>query len=82
MDHVSLDLVGKPDDSRLGYGGVTDQGRLDLRRSEPVSGDLDDVVHPSDDPDVSVLVDPGRVPCQVLSGIRGPVLLDVARGIL
>ena len=44
------------DHRRLGDLRVRDDRRLDLRRREPVPGDVDDVVDASDDPEVAVLV--------------------------
>ena len=68
VDALTLDGVGASDHGRFGHRLVQDQRALDLGRAEPVSGNVDDVVHPSGDPEVAVFITPGAVPGEVEAG--------------
>ena len=50
---------------RLGDRRVIDERALDLDRRDPVAGDVHHVVHPAQQPEVAVLVDPRAVACEV-----------------
>mmetsp|Transcript_18879 Transcript_18879/g.38291 ORF Transcript_18879/g.38291 Transcript_18879/m.38291 type:complete len:386 (-) Transcript_18879:497-1654(-) len=82
-DPLSLDLVGKTHHGRLGHGRMGHEGRFHLGRTDPVSRDVQDVVHPTRDPDVTVLVPLAPVPREVVTGVRlhvdGQVPLVIAQ---
>lgn len=65
-------FVGGGDDRGLRDRGVRDQSRFDLGGRQPVTGDIDDVVDASGDPEVAVLVAPGPVPSEVRAGPNPP----------
>ena len=64
-DRLAGVLVVLADHRRLGDVRVGDDRRLDLRRREPVAGDVDDVVDPADHPEVAVAVAAGGVADEV-----------------
>ena len=72
---LSLELVWAADYSSLGDGLVGHQCALDLRGSQAVSCDVEDIVDTADDPEVSVLVTPSAVSCEIASLDFTPVLL-------
>ena len=78
-DHsLPLDLIGSPDDGRLGDGGVADKRTLDLGGTEAVAGDVEDIVDATDDPEVTFLVASGSVTSEVGSLNLAPVLFPIA----
>src|SRR5439155_20625326 len=80
-DRLALDLVGLADAGGLGHLLVIDEGGFDLYRGDPVTGDVHDVVHAAEEPEVAVLVDLGAVAGEVDVVVLGPVLLDEAIGV-
>src|SRR5699024_12479552 len=58
---------------RFGDPLVGDQGRFDLGGGQAVPGDVHDIVHPAQQPDVAVLVVLGAVTGEVGAGEAGPV---------
>src|SRR5258708_15195296 len=79
---LALELVRPAHHRRLRHLRVRDESRLDLHGSQPMAGDVDDVVHPSHDPEVPVGVTPRAVARAVDARKPLPVLLDVAVGVL
>src|SRR6185312_1051682 len=71
-------LVLGPDHGGLGHVRVGDQGGFDLGGGQAVPGDVHDVVHAAQQPDVPVLVLLGTVPGEVHALEAGPVGLLVA----
>ena len=65
IDSLSLDLMRISDDRRLGDRRVRHQGALDLGGSDPVTGDIDDVVDSAHEPVVAVRIFPGPVPGEI-----------------
>ena len=49
------------DDGGLGDRRVVHERRFDLHRPDPVAGDVHDVVHPPEQPEVPLPVAPGAV---------------------
>ena len=60
-DDFAAQLVRRRRHAGLGDGRVSQEGRLDLDRADPMAGDLDDLVRATREPDVAVVVDVGRV---------------------
>ncbi len=54
-------VVGPADDGGLRDGLMRDQRRLHLGCGQPVTGDVDDVVHPADDPKIAIWILAGGV---------------------
>jgi len=78
-DRLARELVRLRHDGSLGDLLVGHDRRLDLGGREAMPRDVDHVVDPSDDPQVSVLVADRCVPDQVGLGAEArPVRLDVA----
>ena len=51
---------------------------FDLSRPQPVARYLDHIIHPADDPEISVLVSLGRISGRIAARIFAPVLAHVA----
>ena len=78
-DRLAGELVRLRHDGRLGDLLVGDDRRLHLGGREPVSGNVDHIVDPPDDPQVAVLVADRRVTDEVDRGPEArPIGLDVA----
>src|SRR5207244_1944419 len=60
-DRLALDVVRLADDGGLGNRLVVDEGGLHLHRRDAVTGDVHDVVHAAEQPEVAVLVALGAV---------------------
>src|ERR1700759_4720092 len=56
---------------------MADQRAFDLRRTQPVTGDVQNVINSPDDPEVTILVPPGSVAGKVTSLDLAPILLFV-----
>src|SRR5947209_10973956 len=69
VDPRPLDVVGEAHHRRLAHRVVGYQGALDLRRPQPVAGDVQHVVHAAGDPVVAVLVAPAAVAGEVEAGV-------------
>ena len=82
VDRIALDLVRQTDRGALGDGRVGADGSFDLGGADAMTGHLDDVVGTTNDPDVTVLVDTGRVTSEVDPRILRPVGVEVTVGIL
>ena len=61
-DSLPLELMGNAHHSRLRHVGMGDHGALHLHGSQPVAGNVDDVVHAAHDPEVAVPIPAGPVP--------------------
>ena len=70
---LALEVVVFADHRRLGHGRVVHQRALHLHGADPVAGDVEHVVHPSEDPPVAVVVELGAVAGEVLVAELGPV---------
>ena len=79
VDAFALDGVGEADHGRLGHVGMEHDGRLDLGGADAVARRVDDVVDPSGDPDVPVLVAPRAVARQVVALPVGALNREVGR---
>ncbi len=79
VDTLALDVVRESDHRGLGHPLMAHQGALDLRRAQPMAGDIDDVVHPAGDPVVPVLVAPAAIAGEILAGVGGEIGRDEAR---
>ena len=77
-DRLPGERVRAAADRRLRDPRVVDERRLDLDRRDPVAGDVHHVVDAAEQPEVSVLVDPGAVACEVEAGVPLPVGLPEA----
>ena len=64
-DGLAGGFVRGAHDGGFGHGRVGHQGRFDFRGGEPVAGDVHDVVHAAQEPDVAVLVLLGAVTGEV-----------------
>ncbi len=64
-DTLAFEIVGPADDRGFGHGGVADQGALHFHGSDAMSGDIDDIVDPSHDPEITVFVTPRTVAGEV-----------------
>ena len=69
-DGLALHLVGHADDAGLGDRRMADQHRLDLRRAQPLAGDLQRVVRAALDEPEAVVVDDAQSPWTQTSGQR------------
>src|SRR5699024_4698354 len=69
-DGLTRGLIGSTDHGRLGDLGMGDEGRLDLRGRQAVTGDIHDIVDASEEPDVAVGVATGTVPAKYVFGNR------------
>src|SRR5262249_48658448 len=57
---------------------MADQSRLDFHRAQSMSRYVDDIIDAAENPEVSVVVAPGSVACEINARNLGPILLDVA----
>ena len=55
-------FIRPPDHCRFRHVRVRYQRALDFRGSEPMSGDIEHVVNPTDDPKITVLIMPAPSP--------------------
>src|SRR5260370_12004097 len=74
----SVKCVRLADDSRFCDSHMTHQRALDLRRAEPVPGDIKDVVDAPDDPKISILIASRTVAGEIILFVFAPVLFFVA----
>jgi len=68
LDYLPPELVRLADDRRLRHRRMFDKGRFHLERAQPLSGGLDHVVRPSQEPDIAVLVPVGLIAADVPAG--------------
>ena len=78
-DGLAFEFVGATDHGGFGDVGVVDESTFDFCGAEPVTGDVEDVVETTDDPEVAVFVALGTVAGEVVSGVFGPVGFFEAR---
>ena len=69
---------GIADHRRFRDLGMGDEREFDLRRAEPVAGDVDHVVDAAGDPVIAVGVAPAAVAGEVVAGIGGEIGLHEA----
>ena len=55
-DRRALDLMRHPHHRRLHHRLVAHQGALDLHRSQAVAGDVDHIINPPHDPEITTLI--------------------------
>src|SRR5207245_4901312 len=79
-DHLHPHRVGPGCDAGFGHAWVAQERRLDFDRSDPVAGDLDDLVGTSAEPDITIIVERRCVAGEVqrLSRDPSPVIVCVA----
>src|SRR5215510_219863 len=78
IDALALDVVRVADDGGFRHFGMRHQGRFDLRGSEPVTGNIDDVVDAAGDPIITVLIAAAAVAGEVHSLVGREVGLHEA----
>lgn len=61
VDSLAGELVGNPNDGRLGNGGVLNEGGLDLSRAETVTADVDNVINTATDPVEALVIATGTI---------------------
>src|SRR5207249_6655029 len=74
---LALQFVRPAHHRGFGHVGVADQGALDLSRADPVPRDVEHVVDPADNPEVTVLVLPAPVSGEITTFDFAPIDLFV-----
>ena len=72
-DGLALDLIRPRNHCRFRHRRVAHQRAFDFHRAEAVAGDLNDVVHAAQHPDVAVFVALGGVAGEIDAGNLAPV---------
>src|SRR5438270_25072 len=70
---LAFQFVGPPNDRGLGNFRVTYQSALNLGCSKPVSRNIEDIVDPADDPEITILVATRTIAGQIISLVLAPV---------
>ncbi len=76
-DRLTLHLMGAADRSCFCNLRVSDKGRLYFHRAEPVAADVDDVIHASHQPEISIRISSRAVDGEVAARNLAPVGLLV-----
>ena len=79
-DALAFYFVRFADDGGFGYGGMIDQGAFDFVGGDAMAGDVHDVVHAAQQPEVAAGVHLAAVAGEIDAGKARPILLDVAVG--
>lgn len=77
VDSLASKLIGGTNDSGLSNTRMLNQSRLDFSGTQTMTGDVDDVVNTTLNPDVAVLVPSSTVAGEVESWVRAHVCLEV-----
>ena len=75
---LAFDAVRVTDNRRLGDRLMGDQCAFHFGCSQPVAGNINDIVNPPGDPVIAILIAPGAVAGEILSGIGGEISLSKA----
>src|ERR1051325_11038390 len=65
--------IGPAHDGGFGDLGMAEEGALDFRGADAMAGDIEHVVNPADDPEITVFVLPAAVAGEVAAGHFAPI---------
>ncbi len=65
MHSLASKLICSTNNGGLGDGRMHDKGRLNLSSGQTVTGDIDDVVDTTLNPDITILI-----PCRTITGVE------------
>src|SRR5881296_1888684 len=76
LHDLTADRIRLADDRRFHNGRMLDQGAFHFKWTDPITGALDDIIAPADEPKISVLIARGAVPREI------PIALETKRVLL